>query len=59
MQIFDNDRILISATLNEESSETISHIARDATITVRGEIYLVDKSGVMLRTCELDETSPS
>ncbi len=59
VQIFDNDRILISAMLNEESSETISHITRDATITVRGEINLVDKSGVMLRTCELDETSPS
>jgi hypothetical protein len=59
MQIIDNDRIFISATLNEEASETISHIARDATIIVRGEIYLVDKSGVMLRTCELDETSPS
>jgi tRNA_anti-like len=59
VQIVDNDRIFISATLNEESSETISHIARGAKITVRGEIYLVDKSGVMLRTCELDETSPS
>jgi hypothetical protein len=58
VQIIDNDGIFISATPNEESSKTISHIARDATITVRGEIYSVDKSGVMLRTCELDETSP-
>jgi tRNA_anti-like len=59
VEIVDNDRICISAMLNEESSETISHIVRGATITVRGEIYLVHKSGVMLRTCELDETSPS
>jgi tRNA_anti-like len=59
VQIVDNDRIFISATLNEESPETISHIARGAAITVRGEIYLVNESGVMLRTCELDETSPS
>jgi tRNA_anti-like len=59
VQIIDNDRIFISATLNEESLETIYHIARDATITVRGEICLVDKSCVILGTCELDETSPS
>jgi hypothetical protein len=59
VKIVDNDRICISAMLNEESSETISLIVRGATITVRGEIYLVHKSGVMLRTCELDETSPS
>jgi tRNA_anti-like len=59
VQIVDNDKIFISATLNEESPETISHIARGAAITVRGEIYLVNESGVMLRTCELDETSPS
>jgi hypothetical protein len=56
--IQDSDGAWIGADFTEKSSDTISHIAHNSIIKVRGEISLVNP-WVILRKCELDETGPS
>jgi hypothetical protein len=49
----------LAARFISESSEHVSLIAKDTTITVRGEIFSIMSDRVTLQKCELVETSPS
>jgi hypothetical protein len=55
--IVDNAGKRITAKFTAESSEYVSHIPPNATITVRGEIQSVSNSGLTLRECKLDKIS--
>jgi hypothetical protein len=55
-QIYDNDETLISAVFSAQESEKVPHIARDETITVRGEIYSADPY-LKLVNCDLVDPS--